>query len=289
MGPASDGRAGGEAMREAASGPVDPAHAGGTASNVQHAIEPAKPVSEEERALLEGLRRKDERAFTALVEQYNGSLMRLARLYVANRGVAEEVVQETWLGVLQGINRFEGRCSLKTWLFKILMNRARTRGVREARSVAVGSIFDLEAEAAEAAEPAMPADRFRRPNDPWQDHWAIAPKSWGPNPEQALLSKECRKRMERAIESLPRGQREVITLRDIEQWTSDEVCNALGVSETNQRVLLHRARSRVRRALEQYFEGGPRNAAGSNGNELQGAGRVCDGLLGGRPPGRGRG
>lgn len=261
-------------MSEPAKGPVGSAYAGAVSNTLLHGSEPTRTVTEEERALLEGLRQKDERAFTALVERYNGSLMRLARLYVPNRGVAEEVVQETWLGVLQGMNRFEGRCSLKTWLFKILMNRARTRGVREARSVAVGSIFDLEAKAAEAAAPAMPNDRFRGPRDPWPDHWAIAPKSWGPNPEQALLSKECRKRMEQAIEALPPGQREVITLRDIEQWTSEEVCNALGVSETNQRVLLHRARSRVRRALEQYFEGGQRNAAGSNGNDLQGAGRV---------------
>ena len=258
-------------MSGPAKGPVNSAYAGAVSSTLQHGSELTRTVSEEERALLEGLRQKDERAFTKLVERYNGSLMRLARVYVPNRGVAEEVVQETWLGVLQGINRFEGRCSLKTWLFKILMNRARTRGVREARSVAVGSIFDLEAE---AAEPAMPTDRFWGPKDSWPDHWAIAPKSWGPNPEQALLAKECRKRMEQAIEALPPGQREVITLRDIEQWTSEEVCNTLGLSETNQRVLLHRARLRVRRALEQYFEGGQRNAAGSNGNDLQGAGRA---------------
>ena len=243
-------------MSEAVKGPVDSVYVGAVTSALRHGSQAARTVSEEEHALLEGLRRKEERAFTALVERYHGSLMRLARLYVPNRGVAEEVVQETWLGVLQGVNRFEGRCSLKTWLFKILMNRARTRGVREARSVAVGSIFDIEAEAVVAAEPAVPADRFQGPGDPWPDHCAIAPKSWGPNPEQALLSKECRKRLEQAIESLPPGQRDVITLRDIEQWTSEEVCNALGVSETNQRVLLHRARSRVRRALEQYFEGG---------------------------------
>jgi RNA polymerase sigma-70 factor (ECF subfamily) len=256
-------------MSERSKGSVDSAYKGVLGRNLPKEAEPGRTLSQEESALLEGLRRKDEQAFTRLVERYSGSLMRLARVYVPNRGVAEEVVQETWLGVLQGVHRFEGRCSLKTWLFKILMNRARTRGVREARSVAVGSVFDLEAEAAEAAEPALPSNRFRGPGDAWPDHWAIAPKSWGPNPEQALLSKECRKRMEQAIEALPPGQREVITLRDIEQWTSEEVCNALGVSETNQRVLLHRARSRVRRALEQYFEGGQRNAAGSNGNELQ--------------------
>lgn len=261
---------------------MNASYAGAVGSSVQHDSEPARTVSEEERVLLEGLRRKDEQAFTSLVERYNGSLMRLARLYVPSRCVAEEVVQETWLGVLQGIHRFEGRCSLKTWLFKILMNRARTRGVREARSVAVGSMFDLEAEAAEAAEPATPADRFRGPGDAWPDHWAIAPKSWGPNPEQSLLLKECRERMEEAIAGLPPGQREVITLRDIEQWTSEEVCNALEVSETNQRVLLHRARSRVRRALEQYFEGGRPNAAGSNGNDVQGAGGAGDGLPGRR-------
>jgi RNA polymerase sigma-70 factor (ECF subfamily) len=216
--------------------------------------QPAGTLSAEDRALLDGLRNRDEKAFAELVERYHGRLLRLARLYVPSRAVAEETVQETWLGVLQGIDRFEGRCSLKTWLFKILTNRARTRGVREARSVAVGLACDMEAG---ASEPAVPSDRFRGPNDRWPDHWKTPPRPWGPNPERALLSAETKKLLEAAIQALPPAQREVITLRDVEHCTAEEVCNAMGISETNQRVLLHRARSRVRRALEQHFEGGP--------------------------------
>jgi RNA polymerase sigma-70 factor (ECF subfamily) len=222
---------------------------------VEKGVPHAAVAATEESLLLQGLRNRDERAFAALVERYQGSLLRLARLYVPSRAVAEETVQETWLGVLQGIDRFEGRCSLKTWLFKILMNRARTRGVREARTVAVGSTLDMEME---TAEPAVPTDRFRGPNDQYPDHWATPPRPWITNPEKSLLAKETKKLLDKAIQDLPAGQREVITLRDVEQWDSEEVCNALGITETNQRVLLHRARSRVRRVLEQHFDGGPK-------------------------------
>lgn len=208
-------------------------------------------ISTEDRQLLARLRSRDETAFTTLVNRHHAAMARLARLYVPNSAVAEEVVQETWVGVLQGLERFEERCSLKTWLFSILMNRARTRGQRESRMVPVGSAIDFEAgppEAAVSGERFLPADHHK-----WPGHWAQPPQSWGENPEKSLLAAESLKFIRRAIEALPKGQREVITLRDVEQWSSEEVCNVLGISETNQRVLLHRARSRVRGALEQYM------------------------------------
>ena len=221
-------------------------------------IPPEPRPSPEEVQLLAALRRGEESAFTSLVDRHHNSLLRLAQMYVQSRAVAEEVVQETWLGVLQGLERFEGRSSLKTWIFRILMNRARTRGERESRSIPFSALAGPDSDPAEAA---VEVERFLerghsdwRPD--WDHHWASPPKSWGENPEERLLAKETRAHLQRAIEALPATQREVITLRDVEGWTSEEVCNVLGVSETNQRVLLHRARSRVRRALEQHFERG---------------------------------
>lgn len=202
--------------------------------------------------LVEALRRGDEMAFVSLLEQYHISLVRLAMIYVSNRAVAEEVVQETWLGVLQGIQGFEGRSSLKTWLFRILTNRAKTRGQREARTLPFSALGDLNAE---PFEPAVDPDRFLPADDPeWPHHWASDPHSWDNIPEHHFLSQETRAYIEQAIAGLPLNQREVITLRDIEGWSGAEVCNVLGISEANQRVLLHRARSKVRRALEQYFD-----------------------------------
>lgn len=171
--------------------------------------------------------------------------------YVPSRAVAEEVVQETWLGVFEGLNRFEGRSSLKTWIFRILVNRAKTRGKRESRYeplAASGILGD------DAVEPAVEPGRFLK-TGPVTDHWASPPQAWDvKTPERLLLSKESLVYIEQAIETLPPVQQQVITLRDIEGLTSLEVCNILDVSETNQRVLLHRARSKVRRILEQYLE-----------------------------------
>ena len=196
-------------------------------------------------ALIEALRRRDESAFGALVRRYQGSLLRLARGFVGSEAVAEEVVQETWLGVLQGIARFEGRSSFKTWLFRILVNRARTRGEREGRSV---PFTDLPPEAA------VPAERFHGPGAPWEGHWASPPRSWGASPEEQLLGAETLEQIARAIAALPPAQRTVITLRDVEGLDAAEVCNVLAISDTNQRVLLHRARSKVRAALERYLD-----------------------------------
>jgi RNA polymerase sigma-70 factor (ECF subfamily) len=184
------------------------------------------------------------------VERYHASLVRLALLYVPNRAVAEDVAQEAWLGVLQGIGRFEARSSLKTWLFRILTNRAKTRGQREARSIPFSS---LGRPADEADEPAVDPERFLGTEAEYPGHWAALPRRWEGSPEEWLLSGETRALVIEAIEALPPSQREVITLRDVEGWSSEEVCNVLNLSETNQRVLLHRARSRVRRALEEYL------------------------------------
>lgn len=183
-----------------------------------------------ESALLEALRRGDEGAFAGLVSEHDASLRRLARLYVANAAIAEEVVQETWLAVIRGIWAFEGRSSLKTWIFRILVNRAKTRAALRSRG---------ESEAS--------------PSDP-EELDAPAP---GPSPEQTLLARELGVTLRRVIDGLPPNLRTVLWLRDVEGWTSEDVCNVLAIQETNQRVLLHRARSRVRTALEPYLEGAP--------------------------------
>jgi RNA polymerase sigma-70 factor (ECF subfamily) len=205
-----------------------------------------KPLQETE--LIRSLRNGDERAFAALVDEYGATMLRLARLYVRERTAAEEVVQDAWLGVLRGIERFEGRSSLQTWIFRIVTNRAKTRAVREARSVPFSAL------AAEPAEegPSVPPERFRGPDDRWAGHWAAPPVEW-PRPEDELISAETRRVIIGAIAALPETQRAVITLRDVEGWRSEEVCNVLDLSETNQRVLLHRARTRVRHALDDYM------------------------------------
>jgi RNA polymerase sigma-70 factor, ECF subfamily len=204
----------------------------------------------EEGRLLEGLRQGDEMAFVTLVEHYHSRLLRQALLYVPNRAIAEEVVQETWQGVLVGLPRFEGRASLKSWIYRILTNCAKSRGSRERRAVPFSS-FAVDEETGQA-EPAVAAERFRD-SDLGRGHWISVPADWQDFPEERLLAQETRTMVQRAIETLPPVQRAVITLRDVEQCTSDEVCSVLEISEGNQRVLLHRARSRVRQALEQYL------------------------------------
>ncbi len=188
-----------------------------------------------------------------LVERHGPAMLRIARMYVSTAAVAEEVVQDAWLGVLRGLDSFEGRSSLRTWIFRILVNIAKTRGQRESRSVPFSSVWSPDAE----GEPAVELDRFL-PTDHEQSpqHWASPPSSWDTVPESRLLSKETLAKVAGAIDRLPPNQREVIRLRDLLGWSSQEVCNALDLSETNQRVLLHRARSKVRRALEGYLEEG---------------------------------
>jgi RNA polymerase sigma-70 factor (ECF subfamily) len=177
-------------------------------------------------------------------------MLRVAMMYVSSRAVAEEVVQEAWLGVFKGLDHFEGRSSLKTWIFRILTNTAKTRGEREGRSVPFSSL----AGDAAADEAPVDADRFLGPGDRWAGNWASSPRSPRDVPEERLLADEVRERIAAAIETLPDGQRAVITLRDVDGFDADEACEILGISEVNQRVLLHRARATVRAALEKYLD-----------------------------------
>ncbi len=204
---------------------------------------------DDETELVASLRAGDEAVFESLIDLHHGSLLRLAMVYTRSRAVAEEIVQDTWLGVLKGIHRFEGRSSLKTWIFRILLNRARSVGKRESRTIPFSALFDP----GEPGEPAVDPSRFTPDDHPKPGEWATYPSSWGENPEQRLLMKETLDFIARAIEALPGAQREVITLRDVEACTASEVCDLLAISEGNQRVILHRARSKVRQALEVHL------------------------------------
>jgi RNA polymerase sigma-70 factor, ECF subfamily len=211
----------------------------------------ARPAtSTAELELLDRLRRGDEAAFTQTVERLNGSMLRLAMAHVGTRAVAEEVVQDAWVGVLAQLDRFEGRSSLRTWVLRIVANQARTRAVRERRTLPFSSLDDPR----EPGPPAVEPERFLPAGHRWAGHWASPPSSWADVPEERLLSAETRAEVERAVELLPPAQRAVVTLRDVEGMTASETCELLGLTEGNQRVLLHRARSRVRRALERYLE-----------------------------------
>jgi RNA polymerase sigma-70 factor, ECF subfamily len=210
----------------------------------------ARP-STDEVELIAALRRGDPDAFAKLVDELSPGLLRLAMAYVPSRAVAEEVVQDTWLGVINGIDRFEGRSSLRTWIYRILLNNARTRGKRERRTLPF-SFFRRRAEEG-GDEPAVEPERFQGRRGEQPGAWARPTVEWSA-PEDRLATAEARRVMLEAIAALPPRQREVITLRDIQGLSAEEARNALGVSETNQRVLLHRARSKVRAALERYFE-----------------------------------
>jgi RNA polymerase sigma-70 factor (ECF subfamily) len=202
-------------------------------------------LSPEDARLVDGLRAGDEAAFATLMRMYGAGMLRVAQMYVSSRAVAEEVVQEAWVGVLKGIGRFEGRSSLKTWLYRIVVNTAKTRGVRESRSIPFSSLGDSEGDAT------VDPDRFLGSGERFPGHWAVPPQAWAP--EGRLLSEETLEVVGRAIDRLPPAQRAVITMRDVQGFTSEEVCNALDLTETNQRVLLHRARAKVRSALEEYM------------------------------------
>jgi RNA polymerase sigma-70 factor, ECF subfamily len=196
--------------------------------------------------LLQRLRAGDEAAFMDLVDRYGPLMLRIALMHVSSRAVAEEVVQEAWLGVLKGLDRFEGRSSLKTWILRIVANQARSRGERERRSVPVSSLTPAD------DEPAVDPARFRPFDDPrYPGGWTLPP---APLPEERLLAEETLARVREAIAALPARQQEVILLRDVEGWEPEEVSEALGITDGNQRVLLHRARSKVRTELEHYLE-----------------------------------
>jgi RNA polymerase sigma-70 factor, ECF subfamily len=203
-----------------------------------------------ERELCAALRRGDESAFSTLVSLYHAPLRRLALTYVRSAALADEVVQETWVGVIRGIQSFEGRSSLKTWIFRILTNTAKTRAERESRVVPISSLPATM----DGDEPAVDPDRFLdQQHARWPGHWASPPTRWDQLPADALEGRETLAAMKEAIEELPSRQRQVIVLRDIEGWDAEEVCGALDLSEANQRVLLHRARSKVRQALEEQL------------------------------------
>ena len=201
--------------------------------------------------LIERLRARDEDAFMSLVDHLQPMMLRVARMYVSSQAVAEEVVQEAWLGVLQGIDRFEGRSSLRTWILRIVSNRAKTPAIRERRAVPFSSLNGRDEQ---DREPAVEPERFLPAGERWAGHWSSPPRSWQDIPEELLLSRETRAEVERAVEGLPPTQRAVIVLRDVEGLTAAEACELLGLTDGNQRVLLHRARSRVRRVLERYLD-----------------------------------
>jgi RNA polymerase sigma-70 factor (ECF subfamily) len=205
-------------------------------------------ISSEDLSLASRLRDGDEAAFMTLVDMLQPAMLRVARMYVSTTAVAEEVVQDTWLGVLRGLETFEGRSSLRTWIFRILTNIAKTRGQREGRSVPFASLAgdDLEA-------PAVDPHRFDAPDGSSRGGWSTLPDDWTGIPEDRLLGHETLGVIGEAIAELPPMQAEVIRLRDALGWSSEEVRNALDLSETNQRVLLHRARAKVRKALERYL------------------------------------
>jgi RNA polymerase sigma-70 factor (ECF subfamily) len=220
--------------------------------DISNGSESASCLEWDDAHLVVALRQGDEAAFEMLVARYHTSLIRLAQHYVSSYALAEEVAQDTWVAMLNGLARFEGRSSLKTWLFHILTNQAKTRGRREGRSIPF-SAFEKAAD--EGAEPAVDPERFRA-TEPWAGHWATRPQSWEHLPEERMLAKETRACIDATLATLPPHQRLVLTLRDMEGFSSRDVCAILDVSESNQRVLLHRARSRIRSALEYYYTEG---------------------------------
>jgi len=200
-------------------------------------------------ATIERLLAGDEATFMMLVDQNQPSMVRLAQMYVSSHAVAEEAVQEAWIGILKGLPSFEGRSSLRTWMYKIVTNVAKTRGVREGRSLPFSSL------AGEHDDPVDPS-WFQGPDESFPGGWRTFPDDWRGIPEDRLLGRETLDHISRALDGMPPMQAEVVRLRDVQGWSSDEVCNALDLSETNQRVLLHRGRSRIRRDLDAYLSEG---------------------------------
>jgi RNA polymerase sigma-70 factor, ECF subfamily len=195
--------------------------------------------------LVRGLHDGDEATFERLINAWGATMLRMALVHVSSRAVAEEVVQESWMVVLRDLDRYEGRSSLQTWVLGIVVNLARSRGRAERRCTPIGEALD-------APQPPFASGRFRPLDDRWPRHWAIGPTPW-PTPEQELLAGETRRVILTAVAELPPTQREVLVLRDIEGLPAQETCSVLAIGDANQRVLLHRARSRVRKAIEDYF------------------------------------
>ena len=211
------------------------------------AVAPARTALSDEQTLA-ALRSGDERAFRDLFARSYPMMKRVARTYVASEAVAEEVVQETWMAIVTGIDRFEGRSALGTWIFSILTNQAKTHSAREKRAVPFSCVAPSDAQ-----EPVVDPDRFQKDSDAWPGHWATPPRPWQ-KPERRLLSLEARDHLKAALAQLPDRQRLILGLRDVEGHSAEEVCDLLGLSPENQRVLLHRGRSRLRAVLEQYVD-----------------------------------
>ena len=203
----------------------------------------------DETALIAALRARDEAAFAALVDRHTPAMLRVARGYVRSREVAEEVVQETWIALLKGIDTFEGRSSLRTWLFTVMINIAKSRGIRERR----GEDAEIAAFTGGTVDPA----RFRPAGQRWAGHWKSGeePSPFPDTPEGSVLGRELVDVARAELDRLPERQRQVVTLRDMLGFDSSEVCQLLDVSVANQRVLLHRGRAVVRKALEDYLGG----------------------------------
>lgn len=207
-------------------------------------------ATSEDQTVIAALRGRDESAFVAFAATHQTALMRLARVWVKNEALAEEVVQETWLTMLENAGKFEGRSTLKTWLCGILVNVARGRLRKEGRSVPLSSLGETD-------EPAVDPSRFSPPGVPWEGHWWPPPNPFPESPEAHVLNAELRAGLEEAIGQLPPAQREVIVLQDIEGFRCEEVSEILGLTSNNERVLLHRARAKVRATLERHYEGRP--------------------------------
>ena len=208
------------------------------------------PAKEEEQ-LIARLRRGDERAFDELVNKHHGALVRMAMGHVADREIAEEVVQDTWMAVIESLDRFEGRSTLRTWIFGILIHKAKDRGVREKRHTTFSAFESYDDDNDEAVDPS----RFQQSGE-WAGHWAFPPQPWDDQtPEKLLASQQAVRAMQQAIGSLPSTLKEVLILRDVEGVEAKEVCEMLKITETNLYVRLHRARERVRQAVESYLEG----------------------------------
>jgi RNA polymerase sigma-70 factor (ECF subfamily) len=200
--------------------------------------------------VLARLRAGNEAAFAELVDRWSPAMLRIARVYVATTQSAEDAVQDAWLGVIQGLPRFEGRSSLRTWVFTILVNQARRRGAREARTV---PLSDLSRD--DDTGPTVDPDRFQGPDDAHPGGWkpTARPVSWEGHPEGRALAGEALRLLESALTMLPPRQRTVVTLRDVQGLTAEEACEVLGVTPQNQRVLLHRGRAALRKTLEDYY------------------------------------